>query len=468
MTRRNVQVDDTTFTISAIEAPLVGHRQCALLHVELIDETTGRAPVTTISARLTTPSAADASVRVVHQGLVGVVGRPARAFSPSLATIGRIELDLEAARFARRHISVRFACGLRTLASTAVTPVLTLNSNANLQAGQRLLLGTADGSRVEFGTIAAVGPGANQVTLQQILNFPYPAGSQVQPLPATQAVELHRKPISIAGRILRRVGATDQPLAGARVQVSKVWRQMPPAGMTVIPELPVPGGPVPALPWDAPIAVLSPPGYADFPTTSLLEIEDRAVDGATAAKALIADVVAGSTELRLSNAVGLSVNDVISVDADDDGRREIVVIRAISSSGAASDWSTVKINHPLAFDHRRNRTVRRLQAPAPGASRALNYAALRGDEAVLFDSTGIVGSHQVRLVDSGPPVVEAFHRIDLLTSRSNADGFYRLPPITRVGKIEIFAKDAGSAANKTIEFVPDYNMPENRVDIVVN
>ena len=95
-------------------------------------------------------------------------------------------------------------------------------------------------------------------------------------------------------------------------------------------------------------------------------------------------------------------------------------------------------------------------------------SAARGDEALLFDTTGIAGSHQVRLADAGPPAVRAFHRITVLATISDADGFYRLPPITRAGKIEISAKDSGSAASNAIEFVPDYDTPENQVDVIVS
>ncbi|MBR0820212.1 hypothetical protein [Bradyrhizobium liaoningense] len=468
MARRKVQVQDRMLTVSMLEPPPVGHRPCALLQVTLLDELTGRPPLSSFTARLMTPPAADASIRVVHEGLLGVAGRPERAFAPQLATIGVIELEIEAARFARRRLAVRFACARRALASAATSAVITLNSNAGLEPGQRLLLGSLDGSRAEFGVIAAIGPGANQVTLQQAVNFPYPAGSPVQPLPADQLLALRRKPVTIVGRVLKRTGAVTAPLAGATVRVSKIWRQIPPAGTTVDPELPVPGGPAPAGPWDVPIAALWPAAYADIPGTGSIRIEDRSVDGATSPKTLLDDVAAGSTALRLSNAVGLGVTDVIAVDADDAGRREVFAIRSITPSGSASDWSRVVVNQPLAFDHKRNRLVRRLLGPAAGAPVALNYAVARGDEAVLFDASGTTGSHQVRVFDPGPPLVQSFHRIDVLATTTDADGLYRLPPITRAGKIELLAKDSSSPASKAIEFVPDYAMFENRVDVTVS
>jgi hypothetical protein len=468
MALRTVLVDDTWITISPLEAPFAGDRECALLRVALLDETTGRAPASRVTASLTRPSAAVASVRVVDEALVGVAGRPSPAFLPLLATTGQIDLDIEATHFTPRQLSVSFACGLRTLTVPANADVLTLDSSANLLVGQRLLISTADGARVEYGTIGALGPGANDVTLERAVNSPYPAGGLVQPLPADQSVELHREPIIITGRILKKSGAKNLPLAGADVWVSKIWRRVPPAGTIVDPEPPVAGGIPPPPPWDPPIAALWPPSYADFPPSGSLEFEDRPIDGAMSAKTLLDDVTAGGTELRLSDALGLNLNDVISVDADDAGRREIVEVTSISLVGAANDWSWVSVSHPLALSHGRGRVVRRLQPTAPAIVRMLNYAVARGDQGVLFDTTGVTGSHQVRLVDAGPPPVHSFHWVTVLTAVSDVQGFYRLPPLTRAGKIEISAKDLGSAASNAVEFVPDYDVPENHVDIVVS
>ena len=139
MARRNVQVRDRMLTVSMLEPPAVGHRPCALLHVTLTDELTGRPPLASFTTRLTKPSTNDASIRVVHEGLLGVAGRPERAFAPQLAATGVIELEIDAARFARRRLAVRFACARRTLANAATAAIVTLNSNANLLPGQRLL-----------------------------------------------------------------------------------------------------------------------------------------------------------------------------------------------------------------------------------------------------------------------------------------------------------------------------------------
>jgi hypothetical protein len=466
MSRYDVRVGDATIAVSPIEPPAAIDRACELMRVALVDETTGAPPLGAVTARLTAP-AARASVRVAHPGLIGVAGRPGAAFASRLATNGWVEIDIAAPRYAPRRLSVVFACKLRRLASSAAGAALTLDSSAGVEPGQRILVGRVDGTLAEIGLVATVGPGAGQVTLRQALGFPYPAGSPVQPLPADQEIELRRRRVSVVGRILLRAGAATAPLAGARVRVSKLWRRIPPAGVVAPPDPPDPGAPAPAPPWDAPIAGLSPPAYVDL-AAGAIELEDRAVDAGVTAKALLDDVPAGARRLRLSSATGLGAADIVAVEADDDARREILEIRAIVPAGGPADWAQVTLTHPLAFTHGRGRLVRRLAPPAAVVSRALNYGVAGGDEAVLFDATGLAGRRQVRLIDPGPPLAQSFHTIDVLAATSDADGFYRMPPIARAGKIEIFAQDAGSAAHAAVEVVLDYDQPEHRVDVTVS
>lgn len=464
MSRRSVEVDGVATLISPLKPPMAIDRSCALMRIAVREETTNQSPLATLSARLIQPAGVGAAVRVVDSGLVGVSGRPGRAFSPTLASTGRIEVEIAAARFITRRVAVDFACGLRKLASAASTAVLTLDSAAGLTAGQRLLIGTPTGAALDFATITATGPGANDVTIAQVPSFPFPVGSTVQPLPADQLLDLRRAVVSIRGRILKKTGTTIAPLANANVSITKIWRQLPKAGTTTPPEPPVPAT-SPAPPWPAPIASIWPPIYADVPGGTTLDVEDRAVDGGMPAKTLLDDVPGGATELRLSDRQLLAVSDVLAFDADDPARREIVVVLKVAGAGAADDWARVTINHPLALLHRRGAVVRRLQNPVVSLSKPLNYDAARGDEVVLFDASAYSGVHQVCLSPGTP--VSSFHRLTQFAVRSDADGFYRLPPLTRAGKIEVYAKDSGSSADRAVEHIPDYQSAENQLDITV-
>ena len=144
----------------------------------------------------------------------------------------------------------------------------------------------------------------------------------------------------IGGCVLKRSGANVAALANASVRLSKLWIQAPPAGSTVQPEPPTPGV-FPPPPWDPPVGAVWPPMYADFPKGSAIEVEDRPVDGAMPPKTILDDAPPGTVQLRLSDASGLALGDVVAIDADDDGRREIVEVTTIALTGAATDWARI-------------------------------------------------------------------------------------------------------------------------------
>jgi hypothetical protein len=462
MARRIIDVDGVPVTISPLEPPSAGRRHAAILTVTVTDETTGRAPLAPVWADLSRPLPS-AGIRAANAGVVGVAGEPAQVFSPTLAVSQTISLDIGAPQFTARHLDVTLQSSLRSLTAPS-SAVLSLDSAAALTVGMRLLLSTPDSTGVELATISATGPGANQVTLVAAPTITFPTGSAVQPLPADQILALHPEPVTVEGCVLKRSGANMTTLANASVRLSKLWIEVPPAGSTVQPEPPTPAV-FPPPPWDPPIGAVWPLIYADFPKGSSIEFEDRPVDAAMPPKTILDDAPPGTMQLRFSNASGLALGDVVAIDADDDGRREIVEVTNIALTGAATDWARIAINNPLQLLHRRNAIVRRLQAIAPSLTRALNYDAAAGDAVLLFDATAVTGSHQVRLVDGAR---HAFHRVSVYSATSDAEGYYRLPPISRAGKIELTAHDSSSAAHIELEIVPDYSLDPSRQDLTVS
>lgn len=462
MARRFIDIDGTPVAISSLEPPSAGERHAAILTIAVTDETTGRAPKALVWTRLTAPLGS-ASARAVDVGLVGVEGKPTEIFSPTLAPSQTISLDIGAPRFITRHLDITVPSALRTLTAPSST-ILSLSSAAGLTAGMRLLIGTPDSTGVEFVTISATGPGPSQVTLAATPTITFPTGSPVQPLPPDQKLALHPQPTILEGCVLKRAGSTITALPNAPVRLSKLWIEAPPAGSAAQPEPPTPGI-FPAPPWEPPIGALWPPMYADFPKGCAIEFEDRPVDGAMPPKTILDDLPPGTVLLRFSDANSLNLGDVVAIDADDSGRREIVEVTKITLTGAAADWAWITINNPVQLLHRRNAIVRRLQSVAPSLTRALNYDAATGDSVLLFDTTTVAGSHQIRLVD-GPR--HSYHRVSIYSTTSDGDGYYRLPPITRAGKIELAAKDSGSAAHIEVEIAPDYTLDPFQQDLTVS
>jgi hypothetical protein len=112
--------------------------------------------------------------------------------------------------------------------------------------------------------------------------------------------------------------------------------------------------------------------------------------------------------------------------------------------------------------------VRRLQNIAPAFTRTLNYEAARGDSTLLMDATALAGTQQVRIVSTAAPIQHSYHRLTAYAATSDADGFYRLPPLTRTGKLELFAKDPVPPAKASIELAPELDTGELQVDLIVS
>jgi len=465
MSRRTVDLDGVAITVSPLEAPRTGLRQVAIMAIEVIDGTTGRRPLAPISAAIIEP-ATGCRLHGPDNGLVGITGRPAKVFATAFPNPARIAVRIAAPGFVTRIVTVDFAVQARTLTAAPAGTVLTLSSAAGLGAGSRLLVAMPDSAIMEIGTVATPGPGIGQVTLLQPLSASYPAGAPVQPLPHDQRIELTPMAVMLAGRVTRLVAGAPVPIVGGAVTLAKLWRQAPPAGVSVPPEPPVPGVPPPPT-FPAPILAIHPPLYADVPAGALMEIEDRPLDGAFVAKRLHTDTAADSERLAMSDWQTIAVGDVLAIDDDDDDRRELFEVTSLPPPGSSTaSPGLIGLDRPTAMAHRAGCPVRRLGAPSGAASVALNYPGAAGDTTLLLDTTGLAGGHQIRIVDPGPPA-HSYHRMALYDAVTDADGYFRLPPLTRTGRIELHAQNGTATLTADHELVPDYRLPINQHDMIV-
>jgi hypothetical protein len=107
--------------------------------------------------------------------------------------------------------------------------------------------------------------------------------------------------------------------------------------------------------------------------------------------------------------------------------------------------------------------------PQPlGASRQLTVDAMVGDTCVFLDAlTGLAAAQEVQI--TGPPGPDEYHKLRNFSVTSDADGYYRLPPLSRVAQLEMHAaKTLGvQTFTTTITFRPDYRQRENRLDLTL-
>jgi hypothetical protein len=275
------------------------------------------------------------------------------------------------------------------------------------------------------------------------------------PIPGIINVALHRQPVFIVGRTTRLMNNASTPLAGAQIRVTGIWRTPPPANVVVAPDPPN-------------IVALQPPLYVDRVTlTQSLAPRDLApVIGND--KELMDDVAASTKPIRLSNRLGLAAGNILLIDAEQPDLAEFIAIHSLPTTAPADQPTIVTLDHPLILSHRRGAVVRQINPQAPGASRNITEDAQSGDSCVfLSDLTGLSGAAEVEI--TGVPGPDEYHKVMQFTVTSDADGYYRFPPLSRVAQLEIHAEKVIGAQTfqATTTFRPDYQQRDNRLDFIL-
>src|SRR5262249_23623961 len=211
-------------------------------------------------------------------------------------------------------------------------------------------------------------------------------------LPPNGVFPLHRMPVMIRGRTVRRSAPgtmTTVPVANAEIRITGMWRSIP---------TPTTAGP-PAPPA---CAALVPPLYRDYPMTATVTVENRPF-APLAPKFLLAVAVAGARTVRLCDRVGLAAvapNDMIAIDADRLDRRETRRITSIVGAASADQPATATLAHPLRLTHGRQCIVRKLGVPAAGPVVALADSALEDDQTLFLPTGALADEQQVAIIDA--------------------------------------------------------------------
>jgi hypothetical protein len=268
-------------------------------------------------------------------------------------------------------------------------------------------------------------------------------------------VALHRQPVFIAGRTARLINNASTPVAGALISVTGIWRKAPPANVAVAPDPPN-------------IVAIQPPLYSDRAalTQSLAPRNLAPVTGND--KALMDDVPASANPIRLSTRLGLAPGNILLIDAEQAELAEFIAIASLPTTAPADQPAAVTLDHPLIFSHRRGAVVRQVHPQAAGASRNITVDALSGDSCLFLGAlTGLSGAAEIEI--TGAPGPDEYHKLMQFTVTSDADGYYRLPPLSRVAQLEIQAEKIVGAQTfqATTTFRPDYQQRENRLDFML-
>jgi hypothetical protein len=277
--------------------------------------------------------------------------------------------------------------------------------------------------------------------------------SVAPPLPVVlNDFALHRLPVVVRGRVARLQGGRTVPVAGATVAVTAYWPSLPLAPASTPPRL----------------FSLRSPFYFARPamTGRVRNWQGLFIPGED--KLLLEPAPAGAATLLLSDRVNLeplalAPNDLLQIDTLDPDRSEYITVQAVAGASDADQPARVTLTCPLASGHLEGTTVRRLRRQATGGWNALERAAIPGDTCLFpATTTGLANAETVEIDAPGLP--NEYHAIQRFTVTSDADGYYRLPPVHRVAQITVTAIAGLDTLSQTV--APDYENYENRLDLV--
>lgn len=267
-------------------------------------------------------------------------------------------------------------------------------------------------------------------------------------------IALHRAPITLRGRTLRRLPAGNLvPLPGATVTITGIWRTIPAANVVVAP---------------------SPPNMG-FASPPLSVARANGVDAVTAVtvtpvagqdKQLLDDVMNGDSTIRLSNRIGIGAGSTLAIDESDDERLEILPLATVTGSTNPTQAATATLVHPLARSHARNARVRQVTITVPGGAPVdgIGIDAIAGDTTLLLTSGSTLGAATFVQISGGGAT--EYHKWSAYTVTSNGAGYYRLPPLSRVAQVTIEAQHP-LLTSLPLTISPNYAVREQVVDLLV-
>jgi len=268
-------------------------------------------------------------------------------------------------------------------------------------------------------------------------------------------LSLHREPVTISGRTVRVEGNASTPLPNAQLSVTGIWRVAPPSNAVVPPDVPN-------------IVAIRPPVYVDrSATTQTLQPVDLTA-AAVGDKRLVNNVSPGIDSIQLSDRQGLAAGGVLRIDVDQPDLTEFIEIKSVQATSSPDQPTLITLNQKLSQAHQRDALVK-LALPQPaGIQRPFTVDATAGDTCIFLDDlVGLPTGQTVQI--TGVADKDEFHTVSTLSVFSDAQGYYRLPPLSRVAQLEIHAeRTVGTQTFEVITiFRPDYRLRENHLDLTL-
>ena len=103
---------------------------------------------------------------------------------------------------------------------------------------------------------------------------------------------------------------------------------------------------------------------------------------------------------------------------------------------------------------------------AQGLDVPLARNAFAGDRPVFLTGLNDLATATVAEITGTGITPAEFHAVSHYEGKSSADGYFRLPPVSRVAQLRLRAEGGGLPHPIATTLSPDYEHYENRVDVI--
>ena len=267
-------------------------------------------------------------------------------------------------------------------------------------------------------------------------------------------IGMRRTPISLSGTAVTLDGQNQHvPVDGANVSLSGIWRRVEDIDLSAPPQA-------------ATLLAISPGVYAHRPQPgSTMQIVALA-PVVEPDRTLLASASEGELELSVSHSAGLVPGSLVGIDRADADRVEHIEVEQIVGPSDPDSPAVLVLRFPVKHMHREGVLVQNVTVPAAGPPDAnLSTAAAPGDATVFVNSVAAFGASQTVRIAGGASVPE-YANCRTYLAVSDADGHYRLPPMSRLAAVEVTAARAAPppALNGVEPVSLTYALFDNRHD----
>jgi hypothetical protein len=282
-------------------------------------------------------------------------------------------------------------------------------------------------------------------TVPQTAAFP----DQLPPLVELGNLRLHREAIVIAGRVVNKL--TSSPIPGATVRVAGIWPTMPPPNVALPPPDP------PNL-----VSIRAPLYSARDTAAGKARIITLTPGPPSSEKVLRIPAAAGTTILALDNRISLSLTggDLLSIDSGS-ANEEFVTTTKVRGASTPDQPAEVTLAVALRNSHYLNAGVKIVTPQAPGVDKSITRPAMPGDP-VIFVS-GLGGWAGANAVEIHGGAAAEYHTISRFRTTTDAEGFYRLPLISRVAWVRMEVQGATQLPDRSLNYTESINHMDFRL-----